>query len=138
MLQHLQQMDDPCVCFDIVNAGIVKGGRLDLECALVLLRLLDSLLYSRAADHTLAALSAMTDLVQSFGQLIRSARSVSRDQLGVDLSAEARRDRCQAFYEKLAAMHPRVCELARSGAGDVQRAAIQVLEKLRAEVDQTW
>ena len=52
MLQHLQRIDDPSVAVDIVNAGVLTGGRLDLECAFVVLPLLDSLLGSTYEEHT--------------------------------------------------------------------------------------
>ena len=134
MLKHLQRMDDPTVCFDIVKAGVLKGGRLDLECALVLLPTLDTLLASTYEDHTLAALGAVSDLILIFGQLIRNTRAMSKDMLGVDLSAEARQQRCQACYEQLSAMVPRLQELA-NGSGRTKEAARGVLGSLRTEIE---
>ena len=133
MLQHLQRLDDPSVAVDVVRAGVLKGGRLDLECALVLLPTLDSLLSSTYEDHALAAIHAVSQLVLIFGQLIRNTRAIARDMLGVDLSAEARQQRCQACYEQFSAMLPRLRELA-LGSGRLQRAAAEVLESLRAEL----
>ena len=131
MLQHLQRIDDPSVAVDIVNAGVLTGGRLDLECALVVLPLLDSLLGSTYEEHTLAALQAVSQVVASFGPLIRNTRALARDTLGVDLSAEARQQRCQACFEQLAAMVPRLRQLA-AGKGKAKYAAKSLLVELRS------
>ena len=134
MLQHLQRLDDPTVTFDIVQAGVLKGGRLDLEGALLLLPALNTLLSSTFEDHTLAAINAIAELARGFGQLIRSTRAMSKNMLGVDLSAEARLQRCQACYEQLSSMIPRLKSLAGSG-GKLQTAALGMLATLRSEVE---
>ena len=133
MLQHLNRLEDPSVAVDVVKAGVLKGGRLDLECALVLLPTLDKLLGSTYDDHALAAIEAVSQLVLIFGQLIRNTRAISRDMLGVDLSAEARQQRCQACYEQFSAMLPRLRQLA-LGSGKLKRAASDAVDALRSEL----
>ena len=133
MLQYLQRLDDPSVAVDVVKAGVLKGGRLDLECALVLLPTLDNLLASTYEAHAIAALEAVSQLVLIFGQLIRNTRAIARDMLGVDLSAEARQQRCQACYEQFLAMVPRLRQLA-LGSGNLKRAAAELLESLDHEL----
>ena len=133
MLQRLQRLDDPSVAVDVVKTGVLKGGRLDLECALVLLPTLDGLLASTYEDYALAALGAVEQLVRLFGPLIRDTRAIARDMLGVDLSAEARQQRCQAAYEQFGAMLPRLQQLA-LGSGKLKRAAADVVESIRSEL----
>ncbi len=82
MLQHLQQLDDPSVTHDMLAAGIVQGGRIDLECALVLLPLLRSLLDSSIDDIALTAMHALSHLSLTFGPLIKNTRAVAQDMLG--------------------------------------------------------
>ena len=53
--------------------------------------------------------------------------------LGVDLSAEARQQRCQACYEQLGAMMPRLRHLS-LGSGKLKHAADDVLDSLRGEL----
>jgi hypothetical protein len=131
MLLHLQRLDDPSVAVDVVKAGVVRGGRFDLECALALLPMLDGLLASTYDEHALAALAAVSQIVVTFGALIRDSR-VARDTLGVDLSAEARQQRCQACHELLRAMLPRLRQMkGREGVGS---APAELCERLRAEV----
>jgi hypothetical protein len=134
MLHLLQRLDDPVVTADILNAGILKGGRLDLECALVLLPSLDSLIGSTYEDHVRAGLGAVSQLTLIFGQLIRNTRAIARDMLGVDLSAEARQQRCQAAYEQFNAMLPKLRSLA-SCRGALQRQALDVMQLLRTELE---
>lgn len=136
MLQHLNRLDDPSVAVDVVKAGVLKGGRLDLECALVLLPTLDTLLGSTFDDHALAAIEAVSQLVLIFGQLIRNTRAVAHDMLGVDLSAEARQQRCQACYEQFTSMLPRLRQLA-LGSGKLKRASGELLEVLVSEIGLT-
>ena len=133
MLLRLRQLDDPSLSVDIVKAGVLQG-RLDLECALVLLPTLDGLLVSTYEAHALAALNAVSQLVLIFGQLIRNTRAIARDMLGVDLSAEARQQRCQACYEQFTAMVPRLRKLGTSGSRELRAAANEVLESMRAEL----
>ena len=83
MLQHLQRLDDPGAV-DILRAGVLRGGKLDLECALLLLPTLTTLLQSRYEDHALVAVSAVSQLVLVFGQFIRNTRVIARDAVGVD------------------------------------------------------
>ena len=78
-----------------------------------------------------AALQAVSQVVASFGPLIRNTRALARDTLGVDLSAEARQQRCQACYEQLAAMVPRLRQLA-AGKGKAKYAAKSLLVELRS------
>ena len=134
MLQQLARLDEPSVVVDVVRAGVLKGGRLDLECAIVLLPTLDGLLASTYEDHALAAVQAVAQLVLIFGQLIRNTRAIARDMLGVDLSAEARQQRCQAAYEQLVAMLPRLRHLAQGGGPKVKGVAAEVLESFRTEL----
>ena len=57
------------------------------------------------------------------------------DMLGVDLSAEARQQRCQAAFERFAALVPRLQRLAGAGtAGRLGRAAAELLETLHVQV----
>lgn len=82
MLQRLQQLEDPSVTYDVVAAGIIKGASIDLECVLVLLPLLMSLLDSTYEDVVLTAMRAVSHLSLSFGPLIKNTRGVAQDMLG--------------------------------------------------------
>lgn len=134
MLQHLQQLDDPCITVDLLRAGILTGGRLDLECAIVLLPTLASVLGSVHDDHALAAIQAVSQLILIFGQLIRSTRAIARDMLGVDLSAEARQQRCQAAFELFTSLLPRLERLSALGSA-LRRPAADLADSLRAQLD---
>ena len=133
MLQYLQDLNDPRVTVDLIRAGVVKGGRIDLECALVLLPLLADLLKANVDEPILVAVEALAQLSLIFGPLIRSTRAVAKEMLGVDLSAEARRQRCQAAFEHFASFLPRVKLLASSG-GDKGRAAEDLLKAFRDQL----
>jgi len=133
MLHRLQQLDDPSVTIDLVRTGIVKGGRLDLECALVLLPMLASLLDSTYEDSSLVAIEAISQLSLIFGPLIKSTRAVAKDMLGVDLSAEARQQRCQAAFEYFAGLIPKLKKLAEMG-GLLSRMANELLETLSTQI----
>ena len=134
MLQHLARLNDPSISVDIVRADVVKGGKLDLESALVLLPILHQLLSSTYEEHAEAAIKATSQLCALFGPLIRSTRAIARDMLGVDLSAEARQQRCQACYEHFAAMVPRLQELARA-KGLLKEPARDALSSMRSELE---
>lgn len=136
MLQHLRQLDDPAVTLNLVkHGGILRGGRIDLECALVLLPVLRSLLASSYDTYIIAAIDALSELLDIFGLLIRNTRAIAKDRLGVDLSAEARQQRCQAAFEHFAAVLPRLEQLAAmSAAGPARTPAAALAESLRTRL----
>ena len=135
MLQYLQRLDTPSA-LDIVRSGVLtQGGRLDLECALALMPTLAALLQSTYDEHVVAAVEAVSHLLLTFGHLISSTRAIGRDMLGVDLSAEARQQRCQACYEHFAALVPRVRELSTGSGGKLaQKPALELLQALHGEL----
>lgn len=135
MLQYLQRLDTPSA-LDIVRSGVLtQGGRLDLECALALMPTLAALLQSTYDEHIVAAVEAVSHLLLTFGHLISSTRAIGRDMLGVDLSAEARQQRCQACYEHFAALVPRVRELSTGSGGKLaQKPALELLQALHGEL----
>jgi len=134
MLQRLQQLEDPSVTYDVVAAGIIKGASIDLECVLVLLPLLMSLLDSTYEDVVLTAMRAVSHLSLSFGPLIKNTRGVAQDMLGVDLNAEARRQRCQAAYEHFSGLIPRLKRIA-PARGSLGSTAKDLLATLSAQLD---
>ena len=134
MLQQLAKLDDPSLSVDILRADILRGGRLDLEGALELLPILSSLLASTYEEHALASVRAASQLSLIFGPLIKSTRAITRDRLGVDLSAEARQQRCQAAYEHFAAMGPRLQELARF-SGPLREPSREALQNFKSQLD---
>ena len=129
MLQHLKSFDDANVAADLMRVGIVRGGRVDLECALVLLPLLTRLFETNEEDIKLIAVEAFMQLCLMFGSLIRNTRAVTKDMLGVDLNAEARQQRCQAAHEHFAGLVPRMKQLSDS-RGALGRAASELLKAL--------
>lgn len=134
MLQHLGRLDDPSIAVDVVRADILRAGRIDLECALELLSILRPLLGSTYEEHALAALRAVSQLSLIFGPLIKSTRAIARDKLGVDLSAEARQQRCQACYEHFLAMRPRLVELSHV-SGPLREPSRECLHNFKKELD---
>lgn len=133
MLQHLQRMDDPCVLVDVARSGVLGAGRLDLDCALVLLPTLASLLSSTFEEYALAAMQALTQLLDAFGQLVQSTRALAQDRVGVDLSAEARQQKCQAFFRHLEGMQPTLQLLAGS-TGGLRQPAAALLDSMRSHL----
>jgi len=135
MLQYLQRLDSPSA-LDIIRSGMLtQGGRLDLECALVLIPTLATLLQSTYDEHIVVAVEAVLHILHTFGQLISTTRAIARDMLGVDLSAEARQQRCQACYEHFAALIPRVRELSTGKVGQLaKQPALELLQALHDEL----
>ena len=134
MLQHVERLDDQSVSVDLLRSGIVRSGRLDLEAALVLLPILGGILFSTYEEHALVAIDALAELLRIFGQLIKNTRAAAQDMLGVDLSAEARLQRCQAAFEHFASSVPRLQALAATG-GSVGVAATALLEHIGVYLD---
>eukprot|EP00325_Prymnesiales_sp_UTEX-LB-985_P001745 CAMPEP_0174710366 /NCGR_PEP_ID=MMETSP1094-20130205/12021_1 /TAXON_ID=156173 /ORGANISM="Chrysochromulina brevifilum, Strain UTEX LB 985" /LENGTH=631 /DNA_ID=CAMNT_0015909165 /DNA_START=20 /DNA_END=1915 /DNA_ORIENTATION=+ len=134
MLQHLQRVSDPCVVVDLLRAGILTGGRLDLECAIVLLPTLAVALDSAHDEHALASIQAVSQLLLIFGQLICSTRAIAKDMLGVDLSAEARQQRCQAAFELFGALLPRLEQLSALGSS-IRRPARELADNVRVQLE---
>jgi len=58
---------------------------------------------------------------------------VAKDMLGVDLSAEARQQRCQAAFEYFAGLIPKLKKLAEMG-GLLCRMANELLETLSTQI----
>ena len=133
-LAQLQRLDDLALAADIVRSGALKDTRLDLECATNLLSTLRALLDSSFEDYQRASVAATSQLSHTFGPLIRSTRSVSPDQLGVNLSAEARVKRCDAAYAQFAALAPRLQQLA-EGRSPLGRPAADLLAQLKGQLD---
>lgn len=136
MLLHLQNLNDPALTVNLIKqAGILRSGRLDLECALVLLPTLRDLLESRCNSYVVAAIHAFSELALMFGQLITNTRAIAKDKLGVDLSAEARQQRCQAAFEHFADVLPRVKHLAAlPKSSEESPAATKLIGVLRAHL----
>ena len=132
MLVHLQRLEDPGVVADLVKAGIVRGGRLDLDCALHLLPMLKPLLASKCDSHKSTAMDAIGELIFIFGPLIRDTRAVTNN-IGVDLNAEARQQRCQAAHELFLNTLPTLRELA-AHDGKLGRQASKLLPKLLSDL----
>jgi len=128
MLVHLRQLDDESVCVDLMRVGILNTGALDLECASLALHAIAPLLASREDSIQLVAVDAVSCLLLKFGPLISSNRSVVPDAVGVDLSAEARQQRCQACFERFADIRGRIDHLA---DGPVGIAAANLRERLK-------
>ena len=136
MLLHLQKSNDPALAVNLIKqGGILRSGRLDLECALVLLPTLRSLLESRYNSYVVAAIHAFSELALMFGHLISNTRAIAKDKLGVDLSGEARQQRCQAAFEHFADVLPRVQELAaHQKTSEESPAALKLISVLRAQL----
>jgi hypothetical protein len=132
MLHQLQRLDDASIVVDLLKAGIVKGAKIDLDCALVLLPPVISLLQSDYDEHNLAAIEGLTQFVLIFGQLIRNTRTVKKDMLGVDLSAEARQQRCQAAFEHLASVVPMLQKCC--SRDTLRQPATELLGALQSEL----
>lgn len=88
MLQHLQLLDDPSVTIDLVRAGIVCGGGIDLECATVLLPQLATLVSSSYEDTAIDAMQALAQLSNTFGPLIKSTRAAAKNVLGGERTSQ--------------------------------------------------
>ena len=104
MLQRLQMLGEPAVSADVVRAGVLRSSSLDLEGASLALPTLAALLVAPHEQYQLVALEALAHVVFTFGPLIAASRGVVQDAVGVDLSAEARQQRCRACYEQLCAV----------------------------------
>ncbi len=72
-----------------------------------------------------------TQLLRSFGPLVRAARSAPLH--GVDLSAEARLAKCNHFFEGVTDLQPRLRILA-SADGQLGKPAAQLLSTIRAQL----
>lgn len=128
MLHRLGAIEDASTTVDVLRSGILRNAKLDLECALIILPQMAPLLASEYEEHALAALDALQLLLQLFGGVIGSSRGAV-GRVGVDLSAEAREQRCAACYEHLARMRPQLQRLSEAG-GRTQRVAMEFLQQL--------
>ena len=133
MLVQLRQVDDVSVCADLMRAGILQSGTLDLEGASLVLLVLAPLLASTKEDHQLVALEAVSSLLLNFGPLIRSNRSIVPGAVGVDLSAEARQQRCQACFERFVEIRASLDRLSAS-EGRVGVTAASLRTKMQNEL----
>lgn len=112
MFVHLRQIDDVSVCADLMRAGILQSGALDLEFASMVLTSLNPLLASDEEEYQLVALEAVDSLLRNFGPLIRSNRAAVPGAVGVDLNAEARQQRCQACFERFVEIRASIDQLS--------------------------
>lgn len=131
MFVHLRQLDNTAVCADLMRAGVLQCGALDLECASLVLSALLPLLESPEEDYQLIALEATSTLLQQFGALIHTHRAIVADAVGVDLSAEARQQRCQACFERFEAVWSSSAHLL-SSAARVRSAAANLRAQLHS------
>ena len=130
MLAQMARMADRAVTADVLRAGALKSFAFDLEAVVIILPLLAPLLNSREVEHVLAALEALTRIVDTFGELV-GASCGATETVGVDLAAEARRQRCRGCYEALRGMQPSIEALAQGGDARTQRPAAQILSNLK-------
>ena len=130
-MKQLRQIDDPSVAVDLVRAGLLQSGGVDLECATALLPTLSGLLSSRHEEYQVAALDAVSHMLTGFGPLISANRAVLPDAVGVDLSAEARQRRCVACFEEFAAMGAQLRQLESCG-GHAGLSATAILKAMSA------
>ncbi|KAH7824552.1 putative WD40 domain-containing protein [Monocercomonoides exilis] len=93
MCESLVRIDDVSVTCDILNELLKKKGLLTLDCALILLPHLMTCLTSGVDSYVNTALSAIVMFAKSFGSMIRQTRSAPVS-IGVDLSADERREKC--------------------------------------------
>ena len=133
MLVQMRQVDDVTVCADLMRAGILQSGTLDLEGASLVLLALAPLLASSHEDHQLVALEAVSSLLLNFGPLIRSNRESTPGAVGVDLSAEARQQRCQACFQRFIEIRALLDGLT-ACEGRVGVAAANVRAKMQKEL----
>ena len=132
MVGQLAYLDDLSLLVDLLHAGAVLHPSLDLEGALLLLPLLVRLAASQFEHHQLAALDALQSLLASFGAVIAGTREAPR-AVGVDLSREDRRRRCDDCHEHFVALQPHARRLASDG-GRAQPAAAELLVAMRTQL----
>ena len=132
MVGQLAYLDDLSLLVDLLHAGAVLHPSLDLEGALLLLPLLVRLAASQFEHHQLAALDALQSLLASFGAVIAGTREAPR-AVGVDLSREDRRRRCDDCHEQFVALQPHARRLASDG-GRAQPAAAELLVAMRTQL----
>ena len=90
-----------------------------------------TLLLSDFEEHSAAAVDALGLLLKSFGELIAETRAAAALGGRVDISAEARTERCDVCYAALDGMRPALARLGRS-SGRLGRPAAELLDKLNA------
>lgn len=132
MVGQLAYLDDLSLLVDLLHAGAVLHPSLDLEAALLLLPLLVRIAASQFEHHQLAALEALQSLLASFGAVIAGTREAPR-AVGVDLSREDRRRRCDDCHEHFVALQPHARRLASDG-GRAQPAAAELLAAMRTHL----
>eukprot|EP00958_Prasinococcus_capsulatus_P019921 scaffold2534_cov364-Prasinococcus_capsulatus_cf.AAC.10 len=112
-------MEDPAAVVDVI-AAITSSGiqSVTLETTLPLLPVLQELLSSQYNRHALLAVRAAQEVVKMFATIIRQTRAAS-PSVGVDLSLEARRERCETAYKGIRALCPGLEHLA-AGRGHSQ------------------
>ncbi|KAL3903464.1 MAG: hypothetical protein SGPRY_011665, partial [Prymnesium sp.] len=79
---EVRKLDNTAVCADLMRAGVLQCGALDLECASLVLSALVPLLESPEEDYQLIALEATSTLLQQFGALIHTHRAIVADAVG--------------------------------------------------------
>ena len=79
-------------------------------------------------EHAIAAIDGLGLLLRSFAELIAETRAAAVGGR-VDISAEARVQRCDTCYAALDGMRPALSRLSRT-SGRLGRPAAELLEKL--------
>ena len=129
MLQLLRR-GEPAVSADLIRAGVLRVSGLDLEDVSLALPTLASLLRTPHIEYQLVALEAASQMLHNFGPLITANRAVPQDAFGVDLSAEARQQRCQACFELFCELRKMLNHLI-AGHGPTRDSAVSLRAKMQ-------
>ena len=130
----LVTMNDQLVAADFLQSTWPQFSNqplLTLECALLLLPLLRSMLSSKYERCVLVAMRYTQLIVGSFGQLVRDSRRAGGG--GVDVVGEERRQRCDGVWRELQAVSSVLVGL--KGSKDVVESARQLTAALHDVVE---
>ncbi len=125
-VEKLVALQDAAVLVDVLGTLNGKPNFYTLSHCVALLPPLNELLASPLDGHVSVALETIHILIESFGLQLGAALDAPVSDIGVDLSAEERRRKCEYSRSAFITMVPTVAALA-SRAGDIGAKANTLL-----------
>lgn len=97
---------------DFFDSVELRGNGLSLDACVLMLPVLDQMIATSESwnsEHVICStFKSLTSLASAFGELIRTTRATIRVAGGVDLSREARLNKCNACHDIFSRVHSRI------------------------------
>eukprot|EP00873_Tetraselmis_striata_P015285 jgi/Tetstr1/435549/TSEL_024453.t1 len=129
-ISALKRSQDQSVAADVLSAVSQQRDTFKLDTIPEISPVLSDLLASSHERWQLVAIDTSATLIRAFGQVIRDTLG-AMNNIGTDLSMEARRERCDASRRALQELVPRLSTLSRVG-GEAGRKSNELLGEIQA------